>query len=77
MEYVVWLGARGIRLSVNDGQLLATPKARISDEIRAYIREHRDAIVEVLMSPDPWRERRESYGHAYRSALSNEKGIAS
>ena len=77
MEHVVWLGARGIKLLMNDGQLLATPRARISDEIRAYIREHRDAIVEVLMSPDPWRERRESYGHAYRSALTNKKEVRS
>lgn len=78
MEHVVWLGARGLKLHMADGQLIVTPKTRISDELRSYIREHRDVIVETLLSPDPWKQRRESYGTAYRSAGENmdiEKGV--
>ena len=66
MDHVVWLGARGLTLTVVDGRLHVTPSHLITDEIRQRIQEHREEIIAVVTDPDPWRERRELYGRLYR-----------
>ncbi len=66
MEHVVYLGARGLMLTVVDGEIRVSPAHLIDDEIRNRIRQHREVIVAFLTNPDPWRERRELYGRLYR-----------
>lgn len=55
MDTIATLNAinlHGIRLRVAGGRLLAEPKAAVTDCARTLIREHRDALVELLES-DP------------------------
>ncbi len=66
MEHVVYLGARGLVLTVVDGQLRVSPPHLIDEEARDRILQHRDDIVAVLLNPDPWRERRQLYGRLYQ-----------
>ncbi len=68
MEHVLYLGARGLTLTVVDGEIRVSPPHLINDEIRNRIRQHREDIVAFLVDPDPWRKRRELYGRLYRGA---------
>ena len=44
-------GEAGVRLSVADGKLIATPLAALSDELRAELRANKPELVAVLSPP--------------------------
>ena len=46
------LKAKGVRLTRDGGDLIATPRAALTDELRALIRQHKAELLEVLRS---WR----------------------
>jgi hypothetical protein len=69
MEHVVWLGARGLDLRFEDGQLHVSPEYRITPEVDQRIRRHREEIVTALADPDPWKTHRELYGRLYRGEV--------
>jgi hypothetical protein len=52
-EVLSHLAAAGIRLEAREGALLATPKAALTDEVRALIRAHKPALVALLARPAP------------------------
>lgn len=43
----------GLVVSMDGGQLLVSPRDRITPEVRAYITEHRQELVDALSSPPP------------------------
>jgi hypothetical protein len=45
------LRAAGIALSVDGGNLVATPKAALTDELRSLIRDHKAELVAELAAP--------------------------
>jgi hypothetical protein len=45
--------AAGVRLYVDAGRIVATPKSAITDELRALIRAHKPALLEVLAHDVP------------------------
>lgn len=62
VSHVVWLGSRGLSASMDGDDLVISPRDRITDEVRAYVREHRDEIAGAVSDNDLWRLRRELYG---------------
>jgi hypothetical protein len=48
MAAVETLQRRGLTIDAKDGNLIVSPRDRITDEIRAYIRQHKAAILEEL-----------------------------
>ncbi len=66
MEHVVWLWSRGLTIDVAEGRLVVSPRDRITDEVRQRISDHRDAIIERLLMPDIWQDRREEYARLCR-----------
>ncbi len=45
--------AAGVHLRVHDGQLLASPKEKLTDEVRTLVREHRGEILAALTTRQP------------------------
>ena len=42
------LKAKGVRLTRDGGDLIATPKAALTDELRTLIRKHKAELLEVI-----------------------------
>lgn len=44
----------GLSLTVEGDQLLCAPKEKLTDELRALIREHKPALMALLADPTDW-----------------------
>lgn len=67
MDAIVTLTAinlNGIRLRVVDGRLLAEPKDALTDDLRAFIRQSRTALVELLEPAEPGADSLQDYSAA-------------
>jgi hypothetical protein len=50
------LASRGVTLRAEGGKLVAAPREALTDADRAWLREHKDALLRILASDDPERE---------------------
>jgi hypothetical protein len=70
VTHVVWLGSRRLTATMDGDDLVIAPRDRITDEVRAYVREHRDEIAGAVASDDLWSLRRQMYGAIARGESS-------
>ena len=49
-QVLQWVRAEGFHLRVSDGKLLVSPASKLTDEMRDVIREHRPALVALLLA---------------------------
>lgn len=52
MDAITYIQHHGIGLYAVDGQLKAYPRQRLTVDLRSFIRDHRDTIIEGLKTPD-------------------------
>ena len=55
------LKAHGVRLTRDGEDLIATPKAALTDELRALIREHKPELLEIIGKAEPTPEDRDFF----------------
>lgn len=52
MDSMTYVQRRGVGLYVDGGQLKAYPRQRLTPELRSFIKDHRDELIDRLKTPD-------------------------
>jgi hypothetical protein len=52
MDAIRYVQSRGLRLYVDGGRLKVYPRQRLTPELRSFIKDHRENLIQRLATPD-------------------------